>query len=144
MLVIDIDVPDLVTRAGQALVVEVARSGWALVREQIGAFLRRNRQADDAQRQLADLDSVVEQNGTDTEQAREALRTQCYWQLGAYLSRHQHMAAELEELLATWGAAEPGGQGMNANGNTASVVIQAGGNVNTGKGSITASGRPRR
>ncbi|MFF0294367.1 hypothetical protein ACFYST_23685 [Kitasatospora sp. NPDC004614] len=142
MSVIDIDVTDLATRASEALAAEVALSGWALVRERLAGFLRRRGESDDVQRQLAELDSAAGQVGTGREGAQEALRDRCFWQLGAYLSSHRDIATELEELIAAWGPGEGGSAGMSANGNKGSVIIQAGGNVSTGTGSITASGRP--
>ncbi|MEV8324682.1 hypothetical protein [Kitasatospora sp. NPDC056731] len=139
----EIDVMDLATRASEALAVEVARSGWSLVREKIARFLRRDEPAA-VERQLAELDTVGERCGPNGDEAPEALRAQCFWQLGAYLQRNPDAVEELEQLLADLGAGGGTvGAAMNANGNTNSVVIQAGGNVSTGKGSITASTRPR-
>ncbi|MEV7020616.1 hypothetical protein [Kitasatospora sp. NPDC093558] len=139
----EIDVMDLATRASEALAVEVARSGWGLVKERISRFLRRD-EPEAVERQLADLDAAAEK-GPDGDGAYGALRAQCFWQLGAYLQRNPDAIEELEQLLAGLGdGSRKAGSVMNANGNTGSVVIQASGNVSTGTGSITASTRPKR
>ncbi|MFE4481346.1 MULTISPECIES: hypothetical protein [Streptomycetaceae] len=140
----EIDMMDLATRASEALAAEVARSGWGLVREKIARFLRRDEPAV-VERQLAELDVAGERCGPNGDGDPEALRAQCFWQLGMYLQRNPDAVEELEQLLTDLGVGgRAAGAVMNANGNTNSVVIQAGGNVSTGKGSITASTRPRR
>ncbi|MFI8461870.1 hypothetical protein [Kitasatospora sp. NPDC085464] len=139
----EIDVMDLATRASEALAVEVARSGWGLVKERIARFLTRH-EPEAAERQLADLDAAAE-NGSDGDGAHDALRAQCFWQLGACLQRNPDAVEELEQLLVELGdGGRTTGSVMNANGNTGSVVIQASGNVSTGQGSIAASTWPKR
>ncbi|MFB7949143.1 hypothetical protein ACFC6L_30000 [Kitasatospora phosalacinea] len=137
------DVMELATRASDVLVVEAARSGWSALRERIAGFLARGGQ-DFVDGQLADLDAAHEALAAGAEGARDGLRSQWLWQVGAYLQRHPDAAGELEQLLSALDdGSGPAGTVMNANGNTGSVVIQSGGSVTTGTGGITTSALPR-
>jgi hypothetical protein len=142
----EFDVMAVATQGVAALVTEMVRGGWDVVRGAFARFLRRDGQAADRQLALFDeaAQTLAREADTPDNEERRRLENRLVLQLAAYLDRFPDMADELRALLPddtpAPGAQEPK---LSAQHNTHSQVVQALGNVDAGSGGINYGVPPR-
>ncbi|THA70685.1 hypothetical protein E6P78_08890 [Streptomyces sp. A0958] len=147
-MAVELDAMAVAAPAAAALVAEVARGGWAALREALARFLRRDGEPT-VERQLVLLDAaertLAEAAEEDRDEARGRLEQRLVLQLAAYLDRYPDMGEELEALLPVCQDGPPpsGTPALAAYNNINSQVLQAGGDLDAGSGGINYGVPPR-
>ncbi|MER7694221.1 hypothetical protein [Streptomyces sp. NPDC097610] len=142
----DLDVMAVATQGVTALVTEMVRGGWEVIRGAFAGFLRRDGPAADRQLALFDEAAQTLARGADApdDQDRRRLENRMVLQLAAYLDRFPDMADELRALLPEdTPVPQTHGPLLNAQDNRYSQVVQSLGNVDAGSGGINYGVPPR-
>ncbi|MFE6917399.1 hypothetical protein [Streptomyces rubiginosohelvolus] len=144
----ELDAMAVAVPAASALVAEMARGGWAALREALARFLRRDGEPT-VERQLVLLDTaeqtLAEAAEEDRDEARGRLEQRLVLQLASYLDRYPDMGEELEELLPAGQDGPPPSAAptLAAYNNTNSQILQATGDLDAGSGGINYGVPPR-